>query len=93
MTTDEPIIQLVRHLRAVDEVGELDYTLADYMDPEVLRLLSAMDDATWNFTVKISDHQVRINHDGRLYIDGQLRTRDFLNTTVGTGKSAETDDG
>ncbi|WP_226483266.1 HalOD1 output domain-containing protein [Natrinema amylolyticum] len=52
------------------EPTELDYNLHDYIDPDVLRKLGEMERGTWEITFQVSDHQVTINQDGGIIIDG-----------------------
>lgn len=52
------------------ESTELDYNLHDYIDPDVLRKLGEMEKGTWEITFQVSDHQVTINQDEVIFIDG-----------------------
>ena len=66
------IVELIEALADADgvEPSAVDFTLSDYMDPEVLVKLDSMDAKTWELTFRVSDHQARITHDGVLFIDG-----------------------
>ncbi|APW98462.1 hypothetical protein CHINAEXTREME_12035 [Halobiforma lacisalsi AJ5] len=52
------------------DASEVDFILADYIDPVVLEKLENMDDGIWEFTFRVSDHQVRLTHGGTIFIDG-----------------------
>ncbi|WP_226008303.1 HalOD1 output domain-containing protein [Natrinema salinisoli] len=52
------------------EPTELNYNLQDYIDPDVLIKLGKMEKGTWKITFQVSDHQVTINQDEVIYIDG-----------------------
>lgn len=54
---------------------ELDYPLYEYVDPEAIRGLVAMDSTDWELTFAVPDHEVRIGGDGEIRIDGELVRR------------------
>jgi hypothetical protein len=72
MPESDIIVDLIEALAETDgmEPSELNYKLSDYMDPEVLAKLDSMKDGIWDLTFRVSDHQVRITHDGRIFING-----------------------
>lgn len=51
-------------------VDELDYALYDYIDPDVFVTLAAQEDATWEFTVEVADHEVLVTSEGSVFVDG-----------------------
>ena len=56
--------------------SELDYTLYEFIDPEVLAMLAAEEKTPWTFTFGVSDHQVRLTSDGKIFVDGVLYVDD-----------------
>lgn len=52
------------------EPTKLDYNLHDYIDPDILNKLGVMEKGTWEITFQVSDHQVTINQDEVIFIDG-----------------------
>ncbi|GEM_PF-594268 len=56
--------------------SELDYTLYEFIDPEVLAMLAAEEKTPWTFTFAVSDHQVRLTSDGKIFVDGVLYVDD-----------------
>lgn len=73
------IVDVVEGLAAADRVApdELDYTLYDYIDPEILTNLADLEDGTWEFAFRVSDHHVTITSDGQLRIDGVVYQDDL----------------
>lgn len=64
--------EVVECLAAADglEPTELHYNLHNYIDPAVLRKLGAMEKGTWEITFQVSDHQVTLNQNEEIFIDG-----------------------
>lgn len=56
--------------------SELDYTLYEFIDPEVLAMLATEKKTPWTFTFTVSDHQVRLTSEGKVFIDGVLYVDD-----------------
>lgn len=52
------------------EPTELEYTLYEFISPEVLEALAAEEDTPWTFTFRVSDHQVRLTSDGQIFVYG-----------------------
>ncbi len=73
MTPDSSIvvavIEAIAHADNRDP-SAVDFILADYIDPNVLEKLADMDEGVWEFTFRVSDHQVRLTHDGTIFVDG-----------------------
>lgn len=72
MPRDEIVVDVVEGLAEADkmEPTEMDYNLSEYIDPEILEKLEDMQKGQWEFTFRVSDHQVRITHRGTVFIDG-----------------------
>lgn len=66
MPGSDIVIEVVEAIAQLDnrDPSEVDFTLADYIDPMVLDKLGNMEDGVWEFTFRVSDHQVRLSHDG-----------------------------
>lgn len=54
------------------EAHELEYSLYQYVDPEAIEGLVGMDDAEWELTFSVPDHEVTLSSDGGIRIDGDL---------------------
>lgn len=52
--------------------------LYEYIDPNVLAQLSDQDGAEWSLTFQYTDHQVTVNHDGQILVDGTIYASDIL---------------
>jgi hypothetical protein len=72
MTSTDIVYEVVAALAAAEgtDPGDLEYTLADYVDTDVLSMLGRSDGSIWDFKFHVKDHTVRLTHDGRIYIDG-----------------------
>lgn len=80
MTENRDIVtEVLEGLADADCVSpeELEYTLYEYVDPEILAKLAALEESAWEFSVRVADHQVTITGDGRLFIDGVLYRTDL----------------
>lgn len=66
------VVEVVEAIAQSDDKDplEMDFTIADHIDPEVLEKLGDMEDGVWEFTFRISDHQVRLAHDGAIFVNG-----------------------
>lgn len=82
MTETGLLVRVVQALAAAEGVNTaaIDYNLSDDINPEVLRQLEEMDDGEWSFTFRISDHQVTITDELRVFVDGKSYTTDVKNT-------------
>lgn len=72
MTRDGSLVYaVVNALAEAEEVEptELGFNLSEWIDPEALALLAAMDGSTWEFTFEVPDHTVTIAHDGSVIVD------------------------
>lgn len=67
------VLEVLEALADADRVAptELEYTLHDYVDPEVLVALADVD-TRWQFSFQVETHEVTITSDGRLFVDGVL---------------------
>lgn len=65
-------VKVIDALAGIDglEPTELEFNLSDHMDPDVLEKLGAMEGGVWELTFRVSDHQVRITHEGQIFVDG-----------------------
>ena len=63
------VIEAIAHADKQDP-SEVDFILADHIDPVVLEKLGNMEDGVWEFTFRVADHQVRLAHDGTIVVDG-----------------------
>lgn len=72
MPGNEVVVDVIEALAEADglEPTELDYNLSDYMDPDVIEKLDALDDGRWELTFRVSDHQVTINHEDQIIVNG-----------------------
>ena len=78
MSTDRTIVAVIEAVAKADGVdpSEVDFTLSEHMDPDVLTKLEAMENGVWELTFRVSDHQVRISHDGSIFVDGMKHEPD-----------------
>jgi len=78
MTEPTLVVQVVQALAAAEgkDTAEIDYNLANHVDPEVLTLLEGMDDGQWSFTFRVSDHQVTVTDESKVFVDGKSDTID-----------------
>lgn len=76
---DQLVVEVVRALAEADrlDLEEVEYTLYEYVNPEVLSALADYSSGSWEFTFEVADHDVRITSDGRLYVDGVLCRTDL----------------
>ena len=72
MTGDRLVTAVVETLAAREgvEPAELDYTLYDEIDPEILTALDNLDGGPWRFTVQVSDHELTVDSDRQVFVDG-----------------------
>lgn len=68
------VIEVVNALAQADRVDpeELEYSLYEYINPDILSELSSLEQDSWEFTFEVADHEVTITGDGRLFVDGVL---------------------
>lgn len=74
------IIELVESLAKADGVdpNEVDYTLHEYVDSDVLTKLAATEGSDWTFTFQVSGHEVKLTSGGQLFVDGKLYRENCL---------------
>lgn len=74
MSEDDVIYEIVAALAAAEEVPltELEYDLGDYINPEALVNLFAVDNGAWEFTFQVPGHELTVTHAGEIFIDGAL---------------------
>lgn len=77
--TRDVVVEVIEALADADRVApmDLEYTLYDYVDPEILAALAALEDGRWSFTFEVDVHEVTIESDGRLFVDGVLCQTDL----------------
>ncbi|MCU4753034.1 hypothetical protein OB919_13795 [Halobacteria archaeon AArc-curdl1] len=75
MPYNDIVVDVVEAIAQSDNIdsSEVEFTLAEYIDPGVLEKLENMDDSVWELTFRVSDHQVRLTHDGAIFVDGVKR--------------------
>lgn len=52
---------------------ELDFVLADYIDPDALEQLANHGNSTWRLEFELPDHIVTVTSDGKIFVDDQLK--------------------
>lgn len=75
MREEDVIYELVAALAAADAVApaELEYDLLEYIHPEALVNMLAVDSDFWEFTFQVPRHEVTVTHAGEIFIDGSRR--------------------
>jgi len=59
------------------EPTELDFILADYIDPDAIEQLAAHDRASWTLTFELPEHEVTVTSDGTICasrLSGKMKT-------------------
>ena len=71
MSSNDIVVKVVEAIAQSDNRDplEMDFILADFIDPVVLEKLGNMEDGVWEFTFRVSDHQVRLAHDGTILVE------------------------
>lgn len=79
MTGNNIVVALVQAIAEVEEVEprQLEFSLAEYIDPDVLVKLDDMDSNFWEATFRVADHEVTLSHRGAIFIDGDVVRRSF----------------
>jgi hypothetical protein len=69
--TDDIVYEVVIALAAAEGVDpqELEYTLSEYVDTDVLAALGRSEERIWEFSFRVPNHTVTLTHDGRIYVD------------------------
>jgi hypothetical protein len=69
--TSDLIYEVVVALAAAEGVDpqELEYTLSEHVDTDVLAALGRSEESVWEFTFRVPSHTVTVTHDGRIYVD------------------------
>ncbi|MXV62344.1 hypothetical protein GS429_09775 [Natronorubrum sp. JWXQ-INN-674] len=77
--TDVIIVTVVEALAEADrlDLDEVEYTLYEYINPEILTELADQQNGSWEFTFEVADHEVTLASDGRLFVDGVLCRTDL----------------
>lgn len=72
--TDDLLYDVVSALADADgtDPQDLDYELAEYVNPDAMRRLSEMGDGPWEFTFRVPDHEVTLRHTGAILVDGMV---------------------
>lgn len=73
-------VEVIEAVAKVDKESphDVDYTLTEFVDPDLLENLATSKDNTWTFSFQLSDHQVTLNSRGQLFVDGQLYRENCL---------------
>lgn len=66
------VVETIADCRNV-EPGELELTLAEYIDLDALTQLAQHDTGIWMLTFSIPDHEVTVTSDGDILIDSELK--------------------
>lgn len=67
--------RVVNAVASVDGVDPVDLEpLYDYIDPEILVRLSDQEGSNWSLSFQYIDHQVTVNHEAQILIDGIVHT-------------------
>lgn len=79
MTGTDLVVEIIGALATAEGVDttELDYNLAEHIDPEVLTVLEGMDRGEWSFTFRVSDHQVTVTDELTVLVDGVSYANDL----------------
>jgi len=77
MPEHDIVAEVVEAVAAADGVdpAELD-ALYEYINPEVMHLLCEQERGEWSLTFQFADHQVTVNHDSQILVDGIAYTPD-----------------
>lgn len=77
MTGSDVVVQVVTAIAEVEgvSVDDLDWSLDSYVDTDTLTGLVAMDRGEWELTVFVAGHEVTLDSDGWLRVDGELERR------------------
>lgn len=73
--TDDVMFEIVSALATVDDVepSNLDYEIAEYVNPIALGNLFATKGTYWECSFEVPRHEVTVTHTGGVYIDGTHR--------------------
>ena len=71
MTNENIVITVIEALARIDGVDplELDYTLADYIEPEVLEWIGKTGSKQYELTFPVPGHEVRVHGNGDVLVD------------------------
>lgn len=64
------IIQAIS-VRENKDPNDLDYTLNDHIDPDILDRLQSNGPRKWSLDFLLDSHHVSVNQDGRIIVDGK----------------------
>ncbi|WP_121823112.1 HalOD1 output domain-containing protein [Halostella salina] len=79
MTRDRRVVlEVLEALAAAEgvEPHELDYSLQEHVDTDSLERLAEMEDAEWTLTFSVPDHEVTVDSDGGILVDGEAAASD-----------------
>jgi len=70
--TDSVSLSIVEALADAEgvEPGDLDYTLEAHIDTDALAQLASHSSASWTLSFEVPDHEVTVEGDGRVLVDG-----------------------
>lgn len=76
---DGIVFAVVEALAEADRLDpvEVEYTLYEHVNPEILAELASHESGSWTFTFDVADHEVTVCSDGRLFVDGVLCRTDL----------------
>ncbi len=74
--TDSVSLSIVEALADAEgvEAGDLGYTLEAHIDTDALAQLASHGSASWTLSFEVPDHEVTVESDGRILVDGQERS-------------------
>ncbi|MDG5778358.1 HalOD1 output domain-containing protein [Haloarculaceae archaeon H-GB2-1] len=80
MTGDDIVFDVINAIAESDgiEPSEVDFNLSDHINPEALEKLGEVQGGVWELAFRVSDHHVRLNHDGTIFIDGRRYEADSV---------------
>jgi len=72
------VLEVLDALAATEAVEphELEFSLQEHVDTDSLERLAEMDDAEWTLTFSVPDHEVTVDSDGRILVDGEPTASD-----------------
>ncbi|MGM0604326.1 MAG: HalOD1 output domain-containing protein [Halobacteriota archaeon] len=66
------LLDILQALADADRVAidDLEYTLHEYFDPEIIEQLGTQTDTEWELRFEVESHSVTMKSDGQLFVDG-----------------------
>lgn len=73
MGENDIVVRVVKAVAAADGVDTTELEpLYTYIDPGMLEEIAEREKGEWCFSFKYADHRVRITHDERIFVDGEV---------------------